>query len=86
MRLIDADELVKNIPNEEMIAKMVVAHAPTIEQPQGEWIHNPNGIDRDFIWWKCSNCGNEIFSETEYDREKFHAFCGRCGARMKGDH
>ena len=32
MRLIDADELIKNIPNEEMISKYAVAHAPTIDK------------------------------------------------------
>jgi len=31
MRLIDADALMQNIPNEEMIAKMAVAHAPSID-------------------------------------------------------
>ena len=32
MRLIDADALMQNIPSEEIIAKMAVAHAPTIPQ------------------------------------------------------
>ena len=31
MRLIDADALMQNIPSEEIIAKMAVAHAPTID-------------------------------------------------------
>ena len=31
MRLIDADALMQNIPNEEMLAKMAVAHAPSID-------------------------------------------------------
>ena len=57
---------------------------PSADRLQGEWIHNPNGIDRDFIWWKCSECGHVIYSESEHDREEFHAFCGRCGAKMKG--
>ena len=34
MRLIDADKL--KIPSEEMIAKMAIAHAPSIDIPQ--WI------------------------------------------------
>lgn len=58
---------------------------PSADRVQGKWIHNPNGIDRDFIWWKCSECGHVIYSESKHDREKFHAFCGRCGARMKGE-
>lgn len=30
-RYIEADALINNIPSEEIIAKMAVAHAPTIE-------------------------------------------------------
>ena len=56
---------------------------PMPKPKQGEWIHSPNGIDRDFIWWKCSECGQVIYSETEEDRIEFHAYCGRCGAKMK---
>lgn len=48
-------------------------------QPRtGHWILD----DKDFIWWKCSECGHIIYSETEKDRRNFHAFCGRCGAKM----
>lgn len=58
---------------------------PSADRPRGEWIHTPNGIDRDFVWWVCSECGHKIFSETEKDRIEFHAYCGRCGAYMRGD-
>ena len=30
-------------------------------------------------FWKCSECGKTIFSETEADRNEHHKFCGRCG-------
>ena len=53
------------------------------DRPKGEWIHSPNGIDRDFVWWVCSECGHKIFSETEKDRREFHAYCGKCGADMR---
>ena len=33
-RYVDVDALMQNIPNEEMIAKMAVAHAPTIKTKQ----------------------------------------------------
>ena len=56
------------------------------EQKTGEWEVQPStGDDRPCIWWKCSECGHVIFSETERDRKEFHAFCGRCGADMRGD-
>ena len=53
------------------------------ERKKGKWEVQPStGDDRPFIWWKCSECGHVIFSETERDRKEFHAFCGRCGAEM----
>ena len=53
------------------------------ERKKGKWEVQPStGEDRPFIWWKCSECGHVIFSETERDRKEFHAFCGRCGADM----
>ena len=53
------------------------------ERKKGRWEVQPStGGDRPFIWWKCSECGYVIFSETERDRREFHAFCGRCGAEM----
>ena len=51
----------------------------------GNWILQPSNKEqgeRDFIWWKCSECGQVIFSETEQDRREYHAYCGRCGAKM----
>lgn len=33
-------------------------------------------------FWKCSECGETIFSKSEEDRNKYHRFCGRCGAKM----
>jgi hypothetical protein len=56
------------------------------ERKKGRWEVQPStGEDRPFIWWKCSECGHVIFSETERDRKEFHAFCGRCGADMRGE-
>jgi lantibiotic modifying enzyme len=55
------------------------------EPRTGHWILQPSNKEqdeRDFIWWKCSKCGQVIYSETEQDRREFHAFCGRCGAKM----
>lgn len=58
---------------------------PKMKPRKGHWIVQPSNKEqgeRDFIWWKCSECGQVIFSETEHDRLEFHAFCGRCGAEM----
>ena len=56
-------------------------------QPKiGHWIAQPSNKEqgeRDFIWWKCSECGHVIFSESDRDRKEFHAYCGRCGAKME---
>ena len=66
-----AYDIIENIPSAEP------------ERKTGKWEVQPStGEDRPFIWWKCSECGHVIFSETERDRREFHAFCGRCGANM----
>ena len=55
------------------------------EHKTGKWEVKPSNKEqgeRDFIWWKCSECGQVIFSESEHDREEFHKYCGRCGAKM----
>ena len=51
---------------------------PSADRPQGEWIDKGRNL------WGCSNCGMEIYSESEQDRNEFHKWCSRCGARMKG--
>lgn len=58
---------------------------PTIEgRKKGKWIAQyEEGML--FPWWKCSCCGQLIYSETERDRIDFHAYCGRCGADMRGE-
>lgn len=62
-------------------------NVPNKERKTGTWEVQPStGDDRPFIWWKCSVCGHVIFSETERDRKEFHAYCGRCGADMRGKH
>ena len=48
------------------------------DRPQGEWLDAGGNL------WGCSNCGMEIYSESERDRNEFHKWCSRCGARMKG--
>jgi DNA-directed RNA polymerase subunit RPC12/RpoP len=51
------------------------------EPKHGEWIErygSSMGI------YQCSECGNLIHSPYEDIRKKFHAWCGRCGADMRG--
>ena len=72
MRLIDADALMKNIPSEEMIAKMAVAYAPTIEPKRGEWIA-----------YKCSSCGFDWDDVTYEPPSDCMSFCPNCGALMR---
>lgn len=63
-----------------------IKEIPSAEPKTGHWILQPSNKEqgeRDFIWWKCSECGQVIFLETEKDRREFHAFCSRCGAKMQ---
>ena len=86
MRLIDADELIKDIDYSadmggalgkvvecvKYYAKYMVASAPTIERKTGKWI--PFNIP----WYQCSECGavrkHVAFMEN---------YCPNCGARMQ---
>ena len=70
---------------QEKEALYVAIKALEQEPKTGHWIVQPSNKEqgeRDFIWWKCSECGQVIYSETEKDRKEFHAFCSRCGAKM----
>lgn len=43
----------------------------------GEWIYKHDDL------WYCSRCGEIIYSSTDDDLEIHHAYCSRCGAKMK---
>ena len=78
MRLIDAEELIKCIPAEELVSRMAVANAPTIEQKTGKWIYRDGTIAEEYSYSVyCSNCGEW----SEY----YTNFCGACGADMRGE-
>lgn len=73
------DEMEKKLLNKK--PDRAVAIAPG--QKKGKWLSVPstNG-DRDFVWWKCSECGLRIYSESEHDRKTKQCYCSRCGAVM----
>ena len=59
------------------IVKQFNGLPPVKPQPKtGHWIPTTEN------WWECSECGTMVYSQTESDKLKFHAFCGRCGRRM----
>lgn len=60
------------------IQDMIESQTPiTPQEPKtGHW------IEKDDYLYVCSECGQYIYSETEHDLLEFHAFCGRCGAKM----
>lgn len=45
------------------------------ERKKGEWISNKNR------WYKCSECGHEMFFTGTFDDEQH--FCWFCGADMR---
>ena len=91
MRLIDADVTVTVMlyddeHEEHYTEKMTIEEALDLlteegcpnpaDRPQGEWVDKGKNL------WKCSNCEMVIYSESEQDRNEFHKWCSRCGARM----
>jgi rubrerythrin len=84
MRPIDADELLKHIPPEEMCSRFMVANAPTVEPQRktGKWIDD--GVYGDYHphhAWHCSECEESVI---EIDTPWFK-FCPNCGADMRGE-
>ena len=65
-------------PNDIEAFEKIIEAIPSADRPQGEWIDEGRNL------WGCSNCGMEIYSESERDRNEFHKWCSRCGAQMKG--
>lgn len=61
----------------------LIMDIPTIEPKRGEWIPHKEDNGKTVLW-KCSECGQIIYSETETDRLEFHKWCSRCGADMRG--
>ncbi len=78
MRMIDGDALEKALEDTIVPHRLIaiIRRQPTIEPKRGRWIKK----DGDF--WECSECGQRIFSMSKQDREEFHRWCGRCGAKM----
>ena len=81
-RYIDADKLLKNLPNDlpyKGSVKRVLIQAPTadvVEVKHGEWIWTENGEADYEQFWVCSVCKEKSYIETK--------FCPECGAKMDG--
>lgn len=81
-------ELVRALPSWPTVLDNLVDRAqvqtelmmlPAADQKKGKWVQYNE------MWglWECSECGAVIHSESKKDRKEYHAFCGRCGARME---
>ena len=88
MRPIDADAL--KIPSEEIIAKMIINSAPSIdiEPKRGEWIDEADKYDASFGIhdYRCSNCNSyadEYIGGHEWYTAGKPNFCPHCGADMR---
>lgn len=83
MRLIDADELLKDKVSNAYISRFEIENAPTIDaEPvvHGHWI---NGHDTEHLMstCKCSTCGRGIVQDF-LGRWKYTRYCPNCGAKM----
>lgn len=84
MRLIDADELRKQFEDRSLEDFTylhfinAIDNAPTVEQPQGEWINREAVSNTIFPFWERYEC-NQCHKFNGYSN-----FCPNCGAKMKG--
>ena len=99
MRLIDADELIKNIDYSadlggalgkvvecvKYYAKFMVASAPTIERKTGEWEEREVSSDKVIDEWQSARCSVCGKYHTTPYMYFFDDFnfCPNCGARME---
>ena len=79
MRLIDAELVLKTIPSEETISRMIIASAPTVETKQGHWEH-PKGWDDNK--YRCSACHYGWGFFLGGPKENGANYCPHCGAKM----
>lgn len=78
-KLVDADQLLKTIPSEEIASRIAVANAPPVEaEPvrHGKWIE----VDVGDCCYRCSECG---FIRDAYLLDVSN-YCPKCGAKMDG--
>lgn len=82
MRLGDLDALLKLVPPEEIVARMAIMNAPTVEErPTGEWIEEPDTlgvIEKGNAKYRCSCCGRTDIQAKSLDVP----YCWFCGAEM----
>jgi rubrerythrin len=94
MRLIDADELLRKLPREELVSRMIVAGMSTINPVlrdlengityapvrRGRWKVSTND------GWVCSECGVGNMYAYSWDINGYKLqdrYCPHCGARME---
>ena len=92
MRLIDADELLKDVENYSPFgagladiydAQWLVGAQPTVDAVEvvhGHWEWH-GGDDDCMVYGFCSNCHNSY----EEDLAMVYKYCPHCGAKMDGD-
>ena len=81
MRLIDADELLKDKVSNAYISRFEIESMPTIDaEPvvHGHWIEKSDGAELQLV---CEKCGYD-YIEADPDCIERHNFCPNCGAKM----
>lgn len=70
--------------NDYKIINSILFEFPTadvVERKRGKWIQRSDTP----CYYYCSNCHRVISVVSADEMEKFHAFCGTCGADMRGE-
>ena len=73
------EEIKKIVANKNEMCFMQKSIANGTPLKVGHWIR----MNDDMV--KCSECGRYLYKVDEEDLAEFHAWCGRCGARMESE-
>lgn len=86
MRLIDADAVLRSLPDDlpyKAAVKRVLIQAATVDAVpvvHERFVHDGQRFAGGVDWWQCGRCGGHV---TDLERYHFY-YCPWCGARMDG--
>lgn len=82
MRLIDADELLKDKVSNAYVSRFEIELAPSIDAEPVVHAHWKMKIVKTGYWYECSNCGSHWSINGKTHECEQTLYCSHCGAKM----